>query len=175
MSMLLAARPGEPAAALRWRRAFPGRPEEASAVRRFTEVLLHGCPLVDDVLLVVDELVVNALRHTASGRPGGSFAVEVRRGRHEIAVLVTDQGCPSEPIHTDADELAESGHGLRTVSMLATSWGWHGNAAGRTVTAVFAPDPAVVVHAWACRAGDPPDFQDASHATAYVADPVGSL
>ncbi len=128
------------APALRWRRTFPGRPEQASVVRRFVEILLHGCPLVDEVLLVVDELVVNALRHTGSGRRGGSLVVEVLRRRAEVVVMVTDQGCPTEPAPTDADELAESGRGLRTVSMLATSWGWHGNADGRTVTAVFATD-----------------------------------
>ncbi|HEY0539168.1 MAG TPA: hypothetical protein VGD53_12395 [Actinoallomurus sp.] len=41
--------------------------------------------------------------------------------------------------------LAESGRGLRTVSLLARSWGWHGNTYGGTVTAVFATDPTGVV------------------------------
>lgn len=145
MSILSAACPAAPASALRWRRAFPGRPEQASVVRRFVEILLHGCPLIDDVLLVVDELVVNTLRHTRSGQAGGSFAVEVRRVRTEVVVMVTDQGCATEPTPTDADELAESGRGLRTVSLLATSWGWHGNTESRTVTAVFATDPAGLV------------------------------
>jgi anti-sigma regulatory factor (Ser/Thr protein kinase) len=138
MSMLSTVRPDAPASALRWRRAFPGRPEQASVVRRFVAVLLHGCPVVNDVLLVVDELVVNSLRHTKSGQAGGSFAVEVRREPTEVVVMVADQGCATEPVPTDADELAESGRGLRTVSLLATTWGWHGSAAGRTVTAVFA-------------------------------------
>ena len=137
MSILLAARPDLSANGLRWRRAFPGRPEQASVVRRFVETLLHGCAHVDDVLLIVDELVVNAVRHTGSGRPGGSFEVEIRRERAEVVVMVTDQGCLTEPTPADADELAESGRGLRTVSLLATSWGWHGNAGGRTVTAVL--------------------------------------
>jgi anti-sigma regulatory factor (Ser/Thr protein kinase) len=145
MSILSAARPDAFASALRWRRAFPGRPEQASVVRRFVEILLHGCPLIDDVLLVVDELVVNTLRHTRSGQSGGSFAVEVRRIRAEVVVMVTDQGCATEPTPTDADELAESGRGLRTVSLLAASWGWHGNAESRTVTAVFVADASGVV------------------------------
>jgi serine/threonine-protein kinase RsbW len=146
MPTLLAAHPDPPANALRWRRAFPGRPEQASVVRRFVETLLHGCALVDDVLLVTDELVVNALRHTGSGRPGGGFAVELRRERAEVVVMVTDHGCLTEPAPVDADELAESGRGLRTVSLLATSWGWHGNTGGRTVTAVFTVEPARLVH-----------------------------
>jgi anti-sigma regulatory factor (Ser/Thr protein kinase) len=137
MSILSAARPDTSASVLRWRRAFSGRPEQALVVRRFVEILLQGCPLIDDVLLVVDKFMVNAIRHTGSGRPGGSFVVAVRRERAEVIVMVTDQGCPAEPVPTDTDELAESDRGLRTVSMLATSWGWHGNTDGRTVTAVF--------------------------------------
>ncbi|MDN3351879.1 ATP-binding protein [Actinomadura sp. DC4] len=145
MSILLATRPDAPVDVFRWGRAFPGCPEQASVVRRFVAILLHGCPIVDDVLLAVDELVVNALRHTRSGQAGGTFAVGVRRGYAEVAVMVTDQGCATEPAPTDADELAESGRGLRTVSLLATSWGWHGNAGGRTVTAVFPTELTGVV------------------------------
>jgi anti-sigma regulatory factor (Ser/Thr protein kinase) len=145
MLILSAARPDASVTTFRWGRAFPGRPEQASVARRFAEILLHGCPIVDDVLLVVDELVVNALRHTRSGQVGGIFAVEIRRQCAEVGVMVTDQGCLTEPTPTDADELAESGRGLRTVSVLATSWGWHGNAHGRTVTAVFASEPTGVV------------------------------
>lgn len=144
MSILSATRPDTPVDAFRWGRAFPGRPEQASVVRRFVASLLHGCPIVDDVLLVVDEFVVNALRHTKSGQAGGTFAVEIHRRYAEVEVMVTDQGCATEPAPTDADELAESGRGLRTVSMLATSWGWHGNTDGRTVTAVFASEPTGV-------------------------------
>ena len=145
MSILSAARPDTPVTTFRWGRAFPGRPEQAAVVRRFVEILLHGCPIVDDVLLVVDELVVNALRHTRSGQADGTFAVEIRRQCAEIVVMVTDQGCATEPTPTDADEFAESGRGLRTVSLLATSWGWHGNSAGRTVTAVFTAEATGVV------------------------------
>src|SRR5438094_8517073 len=97
MSILPAAPADASANALCWRRTFPGRPEQASVARRFVEILLHGCPLVDDVLLVVDELVVNALRHTSSGLPGGSFTVEVRRQWTDVIVAVTDQGCSTEP------------------------------------------------------------------------------
>ncbi|MCW2944622.1 MAG: putative anti-sigma regulatory factor, serine/threonine protein kinase [Actinoallomurus sp.] len=175
MSILSAACPAAPASALRWRRAFPGRPEQASVVRRFVEILLHGCPLIDDVLLVVDELVVNTLRHIRSGQAGGSFAVEVRRVRTEVVVMVTDQGCATEPTPTDADELAESGRGLRTISLLAASWGWHGNAESRTVTAVFATDPPGVVRLPGTGPEDeyPYDRREL-RAVAYVADTAGS-
>ncbi|WP_235037319.1 ATP-binding protein [Actinomadura sp. K4S16] len=133
-TMLPAAQP----APLRWRRSFPGGPEQARAVRRFVGCLLAGFPYLDDVLLAADELVVNALRHTKSGQDGGSFAVEIVQDGGLVVVSVADQGGPGEPVALDAGELAESGRGLRTISLTAASWGWHGNDEGRTVTAVFA-------------------------------------
>ncbi|MFI0444536.1 ATP-binding protein [Actinomadura sp. 6N118] len=123
---------------LYWRRCFPGRPEQARTVRRFVACLLDGCPYLDDVLLAADELVVNAIRHTKSGRCGGSFTVEVMRGVNGVAVSVADEGGPGEIVARDADELDESGRGLKAVALTAASWSWHGNEEGRTVTAVFA-------------------------------------
>lgn len=122
---------------LYWRRDFPGGLMQARAARRFVACLLEGCPFLDDVLLATDELVANAVRHTKSGQTGGSFTVEVLRTPQCVAVSVTDQGGPDEPVAREADPMAESGRGLRTVSLTATSWGWHGNSSGRTVTAVF--------------------------------------
>lgn len=133
-AMLLAAE----SAPLRWRRTFPGGAEQARAVRRFVGCLLADCPYLDDVLLAADELVVNALRHTKSGQDGGAFTVEVARHASRVAVSVADQGGPGEPVVVHAAELAEGGRGLRNISLTAESWGWHGNDAGRTVTAVFA-------------------------------------
>ncbi|MGI5421545.1 ATP-binding protein [Actinomadura luteofluorescens] len=134
LTMLPAAQP----APLCWRRSFPGGPEQARNARRFVGCLLDGCPFLDDVLLAADELVVNALRHSKSGQVGGSFSIEIVRDGGLVAVSVTDQGGPGEPAALDAAELAESGRGLRTISLTAASWGWHGNGEGRTVTAVFA-------------------------------------
>ncbi|TDE22759.1 ATP-binding protein [Actinomadura sp. 6K520] len=126
-----------PADAQRWRRAFPGELDQACAARRFTAALLAGCPELDEVLLAVDELVVNALRHTKSGQPGGTFTVEITRWDGAVAICVGDEGGPSEPVVADAAEDAESGRGLRTVSLLAASWGWFGNDRSRTVAALF--------------------------------------
>lgn len=134
LTMLPAAQP----VPLRWRRSFPGGLEQARAVRRFVGCLLAGCPYLDDVLLAADEMVVNSLRHTKSGQEGGSFTVEIVQDGGCVAVSVTDQGGPGEPAAQEAADLAESGRGLRTISLTADSWGWHGNGEGRTVTAVFA-------------------------------------
>ncbi|GAA4619456.1 hypothetical protein GCM10023195_87970 [Actinoallomurus liliacearum] len=140
---MLLAQP-EPAAlapVMYWRAVFPGTPDQAHAVRAFVATLLPGRPRLDEVLLAAGELVANALRHTRSGR-GGSFTVDVYHAAGRTEISVTDQGGPDEPAVADADEFAECGRGLRTVALLADSWGWHGNDQGRTVTAVFAAEPA---------------------------------
>lgn len=120
--------PTDEPSALCWCRAFPGEASQAAAVRRFVAVLIDGCGVLDDVLLAVDELVVNAIRHTNSGRPGGALTVEVHRRAGTIAVAVRDQGGPTEPAASDADDYAESGRGLRTVTAVfansvSTPWG----------------------------------------------------
>jgi serine/threonine-protein kinase RsbW len=128
--------------AQRWRRSFPGEPSEAANVRRFIGMLLGDCPFLDEVLLATGELVVNALRHTKSGGPGGAFTVEIGRSGPLVAVAVTDQGGPTEPTAVVAGELDEAGRGLRMVSAVATGWGWFGNEQARTVAAVFAASGA---------------------------------
>ena len=133
--------PVEPAPSMYWRRVFPGQAAQVRAVRAFAACLLADFPAVEDVLLVLDELAVNALRHTRSGRPGGRFGVEVRCNLAGVTVSVTDQGGPTEPRLgplTDPGDLAESGRGLLTVTALATSWSWSGTPCSRTVHATFA-------------------------------------
>ncbi|MEO5878011.1 MAG: ATP-binding protein [Streptosporangiaceae bacterium] len=144
----------DPAAGDCWHRDFPGTTDQVRVVRAFTAALLADCPFLDEVLLGVDELAANTIRHTRSGELGGRFTVELRRwhGPYDehgkdtelVAVSVRDQGGPREPVADirDPDDedfwLAESGRGLWTVSRTAVRWGWFGNAAGRTVCAVFA-------------------------------------
>jgi serine/threonine-protein kinase RsbW len=129
--------PPIPADALCWRRAFPGRAEQSAPIRRFVACLLSGSPHVDDAVHAVAEFAANAICHTRSAEPGGLCVVEIRRWRGGAAVSVTDQGGSAEPRIADADLYAEHGLGLRLVAATATWWGCRGDAAGRTVTAVF--------------------------------------
>jgi serine/threonine-protein kinase RsbW len=125
---------------LYWRRCFRGELDQVRVVRAFAAHLLDGCPVLDDVLLVLDELAVNALRHTRSGCEGGRFLVRVRRDAHRVTVWVSDDGGPGEPrpcVPSHLDELAEGGRGLLTVAALAAEWAWDGDERGRTVWAAF--------------------------------------
>jgi anti-sigma regulatory factor (Ser/Thr protein kinase) len=120
-----------------WRREFRGKPEQIRFVRAFAAHLLADFPALDDVLLVLDELAVNAVQHTRSGQDGGRFTVDINMDVAGVIVYVTDQGGPGEPCLRNLAELAEGGRGLLTVSALATTWSWAGTPESRTIRATF--------------------------------------
>jgi hypothetical protein len=122
---------------LRWRRLFPGHERELSQLRRWLKSLLPECPARDDVLSVATEFGSNALEHTASGRDGGWFAVEVTWHPSTVQVAVADCGGPAEPrviSHPDG----ERGRGLLLVQGLSLRTGWTGDVRGRLVWAHIA-------------------------------------
>jgi serine/threonine-protein kinase RsbW len=122
-----------------WRRVFPGQADQARHVRRFVAFLLDDHPKAGDAVQAVAELAANALQHTLSAAPGGQLVVEVRGWRcGHVAISVTDQGGPNEPRPAEPDFLDGHGRGLQLVATTATWWGWCGDDAGRTVTALFA-------------------------------------
>lgn len=120
-----------------WRRAFPGLPEHAHSARKFVAFLLGDMPDLDDVVLVTGEFVANALRHTASARPGGQFLIEVRRRPDAATITLVDQGSAKRPAIRVAEEEWEYGRGLSMAQALATELRWTGGPAGRTFTATF--------------------------------------
>ncbi|WP_051467008.1 ATP-binding protein [Actinomadura oligospora] len=103
--------------------------EVRAQVREWVEPL--GVADVDDLELVTTEIVTNAVRHTASGRPGGGVEVSVRllAGRAEasasrVRVEILDDGgasgVPRFPVDTDPlESWEESGRGLAIVAGLA--------------------------------------------------------
>ena len=132
----------EPEAPMYWRRRFRGEIEQARVVRAFARHLPAGFAVLDDVLLVLNELMVNAVRHTRSGEDGGHFIVEISQNARVVLVSVTDEGGSSIPAACPAhgaggDDLWESGRGLLTVEALTACWSWTGDATGRTVHASF--------------------------------------
>jgi anti-sigma regulatory factor (Ser/Thr protein kinase) len=126
------------------RRVFAGRPDQASAARRFVARLLDGCPVTDTAVLLASELITNALQHTDTAT-GGTFDVIVWRGRAAACVAIVDGGADSIPASelTEAAgqtaELAESGYGLALVDRLSARWGYrrHDDGAVRGTTVWF--------------------------------------
>jgi anti-sigma regulatory factor (Ser/Thr protein kinase) len=74
-------------------RSFPGRADQVREARVLISGLLDGCSAADDVVLLVSELAANAIAHSASGQPGGTFTVRARVcGASWVHAEVEDQG-----------------------------------------------------------------------------------
>jgi anti-sigma regulatory factor (Ser/Thr protein kinase) len=113
-----------------WQKSFPGLASQVGEARRFLAGHLGGCPVADDALVCLSELATNAVIHSGSRLPGGSF--EVRGGMNpagRLRVEVTDQGGPWHPI---TDLSGQHGRGLLIVASLAADWGIHGDEGSRT-------------------------------------------
>jgi anti-sigma regulatory factor (Ser/Thr protein kinase) len=119
---------------------FAGKPESAREARAWAAQRLDGCPNADDAVLLLSELVANAVRHSAS-RDGGVVRVRlsiaagawVRCEVRDEGPLTLTGSRDHEPLAEDAapavtepGELAETGRGLWLVHELATRAGSNG-------------------------------------------------
>ena len=83
-----------------------------------------GCASMDDALLVVTELVGNAIRHTASGRCGGTLTLHVvDAGEQLIHIEVIDSGAMTFPEPCEPDPDSFGGRGLWLVDRCSAKWG----------------------------------------------------
>ncbi|MFH8408629.1 ATP-binding protein [Streptomyces sp. NPDC018019] len=102
---------------------LPSRPESALAARRLTQSVLLGRwslspQLTEHAVLLVSELVGNAVRHTGAR----TFGLRILRRRGWIRIEVRDpsRGLPClMPVH----EMDISGRGLFLVDKLSDRWG----------------------------------------------------
>jgi anti-sigma regulatory factor (Ser/Thr protein kinase) len=113
-------------------RVFLGSRREVRNVREFVAQAIDGCPVADEVILLVSEVAANAIVHSASGK-GGTFTVVVHPVNGTVRVEVHDGGSETPPDIRSADDQAVSGRGLGLVESLATRWGHLGNRDGRVV------------------------------------------
>ncbi|WP_075905533.1 ATP-binding protein [Actinomadura sp. CNU-125] len=122
-----------------------GEGVDVRAVRRWVRCEFErlGSDRLDlaDVDLMVDEVATNALRYTASKRPGGGVQVAVLTAVHRVRVEITDDGgAASLPVVkvVASDAWAECGRGLAMVACLSDCWGFEvGDDDGRPVTVWF--------------------------------------
>ncbi|SRR5712691_4492899 len=112
--------------------------------------------LVDAVVLVVSELVTNAIRAVSrltagvsGGRPlssntavpGGQPAIGVEprvwlaisSSPDLVRIEVHDTACIPVPPSHHAQDFEESGRGLEVISVLASDWGWNAEVLGKVV------------------------------------------
>lgn len=124
---------------LQWARRFPGTAAGAAAARHWIQRLLPPSEAQDDLISIAGELTANAVTHTRSGHPDGTFGVEVSWNPELIRLTVTDQGAPSPP-RLITDSVGAGGRGLFLVSQLASQWGVVGDQETRRVWAELQPD-----------------------------------
>jgi anti-sigma regulatory factor (Ser/Thr protein kinase) len=112
---------------LTWSRTFPATPAHVREARRFLAGILNGHQKADDASVCLSELATNAIVHSRSRQPGGSFTVRAHLHGHCLRVDVCDQGGPwHSPTRTSADE--QNGRGLLVVGQLASRWGCEGHS-----------------------------------------------
>ncbi|MQS13619.1 ATP-binding protein [Streptomyces kaniharaensis] len=124
--------------------AVQADPAEVGRARRWvrSRLLNHGvdpdAPMAETVVLVVSELVTNAVVHTGSpavlrlclpldGAPVGAPAGPLR-----VEVADASEVAPA-PRHAGADADATNGRGLELVELLCDRWGWYPDGSGKRV------------------------------------------
>jgi anti-sigma regulatory factor (Ser/Thr protein kinase) len=98
-----------------------------NALRRWLDE--RRCTNVEDALLVLSELVTNAMVHARTG-----CTIEVQH--HDDVLRVEVRGpSPAPPTPGSARPNDLGGRGLRLVAAIAETWGWEPTAGGKRVWA----------------------------------------
>ncbi|MDT5154741.1 MAG: hypothetical protein QOI01_6474 [Mycobacterium sp.] len=116
-----------------WDTATPGR-ARSWAAEQISGALLNSALLsagLDDVVLVVSELVTNALQ---AGCSSADLRIEV--DADTVTVAVTDDA-PGEPVAVHAGPEDVHGRGLFVVAALASDWGVRKADRGKEVWALL--------------------------------------
>ncbi|MFI8345932.1 ATP-binding protein [Streptomyces sp. NPDC085596] len=137
--------------------AHPGSPAQA---RRLARARLTGWSVCadtcDSAVLVMSELVTNAIVHTASSR----VVCELLDHDGLVRIAVRDEGCaPGEPHPAQQRPDEEHGRGLLLVAALCRAWGAQEHGPGLLVWAELERSPATDGQA------DPPSHTDTSSHT----------
>jgi anti-sigma regulatory factor (Ser/Thr protein kinase) len=111
--------------------AFPTRPDQVRLARALVRETLGDAPVTADAVLICSELATNAILHSVSAHPGGSFTVRAESHPGDHAWLeVHDQG--GRWVHQPR---ATGGRGLALVDELATHWDIRGDDTARIICA----------------------------------------
>lgn len=123
---------------------LPHAPSSVGAARRKlgADLRAHGIPesLVADAVLVLSELLSNAVRH-ADPLPGTQVRVSWRLTGGTLELAVSDGGGQGRPHPEVPSATSTSGRGLGIVERLSTRWGVRSNEHGCTVWAVLPVAP----------------------------------
>ncbi len=97
--------------------------------REFTSATLCSwglAELTDDAVVIVSELVTNAIRHGGCTLAGGDERPVklsiVRNGRFVVCIVTDPSG--DDPTVRSPDDACETGRGLQVIEALSRAWGW---------------------------------------------------
>jgi anti-sigma regulatory factor (Ser/Thr protein kinase) len=90
----------------------------------------RGCRTGDDAVLVLSELVMNAMVHAAAG-----CTIELRHSADLLRLEVRDRS-PQVPVMRSVGPSDVGGRGLHVVDAVAEAWGWEPTADGKRVWAI---------------------------------------
>ncbi len=110
------------------RRRFRGEAISASAARRFAADMLtawHQPQLIDDALLLLDEVITNAIQHTV-----GDVTVHLRLDEHLRVTVHDASNRPPERRTPLTENDGDNGRGLHIIEHLAAAWGTEPDPAG---------------------------------------------
>jgi anti-sigma regulatory factor (Ser/Thr protein kinase) len=93
----------------------------------------HGEDLRDQLVLALDEMASNALRHGGGRR----VTAAVRLTEHAYLIEVTDGAPGSPPMPAVGRDPSEGGLGLYLIAELATAHGWYAGAGTKVVWALL--------------------------------------
>lgn len=109
---------------------FPDDARSASDARAFVREHIVDCAAstVEAVVLLVSELVTNAVLHARS-----PISVEVRRCRRGGVHVAVSDTSTATPVRTPRSETALDGRGVDLVEAFSTRWGVRSRVGGKTV------------------------------------------
>lgn len=83
--------------------------------------------LVDDAVVIISELVTNAIRHGlppyAAASGDAPIKLSLVRHGHFVVFIVADPS-DHDPKVRPADDVCENGRGLHVIEALSRAWGW---------------------------------------------------
>jgi anti-sigma regulatory factor (Ser/Thr protein kinase) len=106
-----------------------GPAQARAAVHECVGRLGLDAQVADDVVLLVSEMVTNAVRYAMP-----PVRLEIQAGTEDVVVAVRD-GSPRLPVPRHADESAEGGRGMLLVDMLTSDHGVHPAPPGKAIWA----------------------------------------
>jgi anti-sigma regulatory factor (Ser/Thr protein kinase) len=104
-----------------------------STARRLTRTTLDRwelADLTDDSVLMVDELVTNAIRHDSAGSITLTLAVD-EKALQMICGVGDGSRVPPRRRAPSAD--GEGGRGLQMIAIMSAAWGWYPTTHGKVV------------------------------------------